>query len=385
MSKDNKDYETIERLKKENEALWNELQEIKNSKGYKVLDKVYRSKLYQGTQNRMQTSKKRKEESKKRRELMKTYKKYESKFHMSAKEIYEDVKKCEELYGASFEDYELLRFYELPDEKRKTYVTEKYWRDLIAKVNDMKYDHYFIRKIEFYEKFKKFMGNRDCISTKDLTKEEFLKFAKGKEKIVYKPAALARGIGVHIVHLKNRDLDQVYQEIMKEQEGILDEYIEQHPYMKKLSPAVNTVRVTTLFYHNKLHIISATLRMALESQEVDNFDTGGVAVALNQKTGKAKPVAITRDSYCCKVHPKSHIKIANIQIPYWKEILKLIQECTQVVPEIRYVGWDVAITKDGPILVEGNSWGSWHIYQLTEGLETKEGLKNKFESILNDK
>ena len=36
---------------------------------------------------------------------------------------------------------------------------------------------------------------------------------------------------------------------------------------------------------------------------------------------------------------------------------QLVTEATKVGPEVRYVGWDVAISKEyGPLLIEGNSY-----------------------------
>ncbi len=369
----------IEQLLLEKEQLWNEIQEIKSSKGYQLLDKIYRSKIYQNLHNRKENKKKHQE----RRKLIKEYKSYEKEFHMSAKEIYEDVKKCENLYGASFEDYQMFGFYELPDEKRETFITKAWWKEMLAKVNDMKYDPIFVEKDLFYQNFKEFLG-RDFLIQKGLTKKKFTKFVQGKNKIVYKPCGLSQGRGVKIYDLSKENINNIYQEIMNQKDGVIEDYIAQHSSMKKFSPAVNTIRITTLYWNHQIHIIGAILRMGYSSDEIDNFSTGGIIVEINPKTGKLSSYGIDKDRNLYDFHPKTKVQFENFKIPYWDQVLNLIDQCVKVIPQIRYVGWDIAITEDGPILVEGNSWAGWHNYQLVKGILNKEGMKSEFEKILNE-
>ena len=42
------------------------------------------------------------------------------------------------------------------------------------------------------------------------------------------------------------------------------------------------------------------------------------------------------------------------EIPYWEKVLELCQQAAAIIPEIAFIGWDVAITPSGPILIEGN-------------------------------
>ena len=53
-------------------------------------------------------------------------------------------------------------------------------------------------------------------------------------------------------------------------------------------------------------------------------------------------------------HPVTGKAFEGFQIPYWEEILKLTEKALRKVDGINYVGWDIAITGKGPIIVEGN-------------------------------
>ena len=65
----------------------------------------------------------------------------------------------------------------------------------------------------------------------------------------------------------------------------------------------------------------------------------------------------------------------NFQIPRYEEVKSLAIKATDKLPGLRYVGWDIAITEDKVILVEGNGMPG---IQISEGLSEigfKKGLR----------
>jgi len=40
----------------------------------------------------------------------------------------------------------------------------------------------------------------------------------------------------------------------------------------------------------------------------------------------------------------------------WEEVLDLARSSARAFAPVRTVGWDVAVTPSGPVLVEGNFW-----------------------------
>ena len=66
----------------------------------------------------------------------------------------------------------------------------------------------------------------------------------------------------------------------------------------------------------------------------------------------------------------------------WREILDLLQEAARVVPSVRYVGWDVAVTPDGPLLVEGNQYPGHDIYGLPGQSPDHMGILPVFDKVV---
>ena len=42
-------------------------------------------------------------------------------------------------------------------------------------------------------------------------------------------------------------------------------------------------------------------------------------------------------------------------MPYWDELVAFAKEIAMVVPEQRIVGWDLALSVDGWVIIEGNT------------------------------
>ena len=74
-------------------------------------------------------------------------------------------------------------------------------------------------------------------------------------------------------------------------------------------------------------------------------------------------------------------KIVGFKVPMFKEAVDLVKEAAKVVPEIGYVGWDVAISEKGPVLVEGNCYPG--VFQVKPSLvEKKEGIIPKYNKVM---
>lgn len=55
------------------------------------------------------------------------------------------------------------------------------------------------------------------------------------------------------------------------------------------------------------------------------------------------------------MHPDSGEQIIGFKVPSWDKIVDLVISAAKVIPEVRYVGWDVAVDDDGNVqLIEGN-------------------------------
>ncbi len=165
---------------------------------------------------------------------------------------------------------------------------------------------------------------------------------------------------------------------------LFEEMIEQHPALNRINPAsVNTCRLLTLtLSDNSISIPLAVMRFGRKGSPVDSWSKGGIAFKLDPETGELGRGLFHPDWGSTKHvarHPDNNAEVTGMVLPYWDEIKKVACKAASVTPGINSIGWDLAITEHGPLLVEGNSLWSPLIFQAIYGGLLSPENKGNFE------
>ena len=161
---------------------------------------------------------------------------------------------------------------------------------------------------------------------------------------------------------------------------LAEEYVLQNHVLDKLSPSgINTIRIITQVTDHDIDILGARLRISVNSM-VDNMAAGNLAAPVDISTGKVIGPGVYSDITKTDepIHPVTGVRIVGFQIPYWQEVCKMARDAALFDTRNRSVGWDIAITGNGPELIEGNH--NW--CKLLWQLPVKKGLKNELEKYL---
>jgi len=272
-----------------------------------------------------------------------------------------DMARCAIKYGSGYMDYFEFEFYLLNDSERATYVTGRINSDIVGKYNNKADYDKLSDKVKFNNLFRDFLG-RDFIDLRYTAFKEFKEFIKDKEKIVVKPLNLCGGKGVEVIEidksrLKNEyNVLKIYNNLVKNEQFLIEEYIEQHESLRRLyGGSVNSLRVITFLDDNgEVQILNVILKVG-NGASVDNFSAGGMYTFVNDK-GEVFVPAIDEKGNVFDKHPVSGVKIKGFRVPNFDKIKPFIKELAKIVPSIRYVGWDIVITKTGVAVIEGNEF-----------------------------
>lgn len=146
-------------------------------------------------------------------------------------------------------------------------------------------------------------------------------------------------------------------EIISEGKYIFQETILQHENVNKLySNSINTIRIHTNYdkKSGKIEITSALMRIGSKGRVVDN---GGMFIAIDIETWKLKGNAISflkLGANTFEAHPDTEYVFDGFTIPYYEEIENNVLAAAKLF-DTPFIGWDVGITPNGPIIIEGNS------------------------------
>ena len=147
--------------------------------------------------------------------------------------------------------------------------------------------------------------------------------------------------------------------------------IEQHKEINKIhDKSVNTLRIISLITsENHPEIISVFMRFGVGDSVIDNASSGGFFVGVNIDEGTLKDTGHYLSQYGgakIKKHPDSGFIFEGFKVPYFKEACEEVLKGIIVIPN-RFIGWDVAITPNGPIIVEANSNPHLQISNIVNG------------------
>jgi hypothetical protein len=180
--------------------------------------------------------------------------------------------------------------------------------------------------------------------------------------IIKKTCASSGGSNIYKLFQKQLQTDpqtinEIYQIVIRS-EFLFQNCVKQHPEMNKLSSSsLNTLRMDTFIDGDgKIYIISGMVRMSTNNTFVDNVSSGGCFVAFDIDNGKLKKYGYTTSGpELLLQHPVTKTVFENFSIPYFSEAKELVIKIAGLMPALRLVGWDVAISEDGPLIIEGNS------------------------------
>lgn len=158
------------------------------------------------------------------------------------------------------------------------------------------------------------------------------------------------------------DVDKLI-EILLSTNYLVQKRIYQHPVMNTLCDStINSIRlITAMDKDGVVHPFGARLRIGRQGSSVDNWAKGGILVAIDMETGCLKKKGFLKPQYgtTTEYHLDTKVKFDGFVIPYFQEAVEAAVKLHNYLYRCHSVGWDIGITENGPMFIEGN--GLWEI------------------------
>ena len=295
-----------------------------------------------------------------------------------------DMARCAAKYNAGYMDYKIAEMYRLNDAQRKTVITRGISNEIVRRMNDKAYWHFFDDKTQFNSLFEKWVYRKWIKVDASLTQDALAEFLAPLPDAIFKPLEGSSGQGIVKYEKKDwQDVGLFLEQLQEAGDGILEELVIQHPRMAEMCPtSVNTIRIATLLGEKQQGIVYAFLRIG-NGRVMDNVDCGGMAARVDLESGKLLTVGADKQGNTFEKHPMTGTPIIGFQVPYFEEAKKMCLEAMKMVPQVRFVAWDVAITEKGPVFIEGNSFPSHAVPQFAAHYPDGIGILPQFRKFMH--
>lgn len=297
--------------------------------------------------------------------------------------ILADMLNCGLRYEAGYIDYTIFGMYDMTAAQRKDILTRGKNTKYVAALNKREDFHYFNNKTEFLNLFKEECG-REFLDLSHADAAEFEAFIGRHRQIIVKPEAGLCGKGVEKLETAAESPLSLYNTLKTNGQTLVEEVLAQHDAINTLYPgAINTVRMVTMTDDaGQPHLLYAAMRLGSGGAVVDNFNSGGMVIPVDPEKGTLTGVAVNKAGNTFEAHPDTGVSFDGYSLPCWEECRALAFKAAVKIPTIRLVGWDLAITPKGPVLVEGNHFPGHDIYQLVPQNPEKKGMLPVFDAVV---
>ena len=296
-----------------------------------------------------------------------------------------DMLRCALKYNAGYMDYKIAEMYRLTDAQKRTVITRGLSNTIVRRMNDKAYWYLFDDKATFNDLFKDEVKRAWMKIGEQTTAEELKAFLDAQPDVIAKPLEGSSGQGIERFakeQWQGREaafLDELRQKSI----GNIEERVIQHHRMMELCPtSVNTIRIATLLGDKKQGVVYAFLRIG-NGKVMDNVDCGGMAARVDLGSGKLLTVGADKAGNTFEKHPMTGTPIVGFEVPYFAEAMAMCLCAAQKVPQMRFVAWDVAVTEDGPVFIEGNSFPSHAVPQFAAHYPDGVGIMREFREFID--
>lgn len=210
---------------------------------------------------------------------------------------------------------------------------------------------------------------RDFVTTPDMLPL----FGKENRGICSFGAFLAEDADQQGIHLKGHGrigYEAFMDEFVSDTPYLLQRLERNHGFFDRYTDSLATIRVCILNGADHVGIPFAVLKLPSRDNVADSFwRPGNLACGLDLESGRiltarSKDALGTTDH---TAHPETGAALVGETVPMWDRVLDLARACAPIFQPVRYQSMDIAVTGEGPVLIEVNTGGGFDLPQLATG------------------
>ena len=261
-------------------------------------------------------------------------------------------------YGFSFNEYLCYQFIDKTRDERMEFFSDRESVSLGYDMNDINDMMVFGDKMNTYNKFRSYFG-REAISIESASDyEKYCAFAAKHSRFVKKNVFKACGQSIELIQVQKtgKTEKELFDYLISDGKVILEEVVRQDAKTAVFNDSsVNTIRCITLRTKKEMLAPYCFMKIGRSGAFVDNGGAGGILVGIDPKTGILGTDGVDENGIRYEFHPDSKVKFKDYQLPEWDKMISICKEMAVQTPTVRMIGWDMAYTDKGWLVIEGNA------------------------------
>jgi len=147
---------------------------------------------------------------------------------------------------------------------------------------------------------------------------------------------------------------------------LVQPFIENHPAIAPVTNgALASLRIVTgMNERGEAEFVASLIALP---QGARNSSVAGILGSIDPENGLIRKAALPGGEPVAN-HPDTGVLIPGIELPFWQESVQLVCSAhARAFARFAFLGWDIALTQEGPLLLETNSgWGAL-FHQMLDG------------------
>lgn len=151
---------------------------------------------------------------------------------------------------------------------------------------------------------------------------------------------------------------------------VFQKLVRPHQELRKFGSHLGTVRLINFVHRDRISTPHTIWKITAHDNIADNYwRVGNMLADLDAETGEVRRVVSGSGPELEEHtrHPDTGAQLIGFRLPYWRETRDLNRFCAGLFAPLRYNSLDVAITDDGPVVIEVNVGSAFNLSQLATG------------------
>ena len=190
------------------------------------------------------------------------------------------------------------------------------------------------------------------------------------------------GRSIELIDSENcgKSIRELFDEFIAGGKFIVEEKVQQSSIMSVFNESsVNTIRCITFNTKNGIIVPYCFMKSGRKGSFVDNGGAGGILVGIDKNTGVLNTNGFDEFNERYECHPDSKVPFYGFQLPDFEKAIEISKKMSAMIPSVKFIGWDLAHTDKGWVVIEGNGMSQLIGPQIV----WEYGVKEEVEKIIS--